>query len=137
VHDHVLPNRNAISFDALSMHHMCPNANASHNPCPGKCKPISTYHCRGVSGPRCEDSTEEHRGAGFHLHPNPNHRGRGASPPYFSSVFFELQLTILTLSACTVWLPLSNLKVTLRIRKVQTSSQKRYVSREPCVRAPD
>jgi hypothetical protein len=55
---------------------------------------------------------------------------------YFSSVFLELQLTILTLSARTVWLPLSSLKVTLRIRNVQTSSQKRYVSREPCVPSP-
>ena len=57
-------------------------------------------------------------------------------PSYFSSVFLELQLTILTLSVCTVWLPLSSLMVTLRIRNVQTSSQKRYVSREPCVMSP-
>jgi hypothetical protein len=41
-----------------------------------------------------------------------------------------LQLTIFTLSAVTeVWL--SNLKVTSLIRKVQTSSQNRYVSRWP------
>ena len=45
--------------------------------------------------------------------------------PYFSSFFLELQLTIFTLSALTSWPPLSSLKVTLRIRKVQTSSQKR------------
>ena len=45
--------------------------------------------------------------------------------PYFSSFFLELQLTIFTLSALTNWPPLSSLKVTLRIRKVQTSSQKR------------
>ena len=44
---------------------------------------------------------------------------------YFSSFFLELQLTILTLSALIVWLLLSSLKATLRIKKVQTSSQKR------------
>lgn len=43
-----------------------------------------------------------------------------------------LQLTILTLSATTGWPPLSILKETFLIRKVHTSSQKRYVSREPC-----
>jgi hypothetical protein len=45
--------------------------------------------------------------------------------PYFSSVRLALQLTILTLSAWTVELPLSILKVTFLIRNVQTSSQKR------------
>lgn len=46
--------------------------------------------------------------------------------------FLALQLTILTLSACTAWLPLSSLKVTFLMRNVQTSSQNRYVSRLPC-----
>lgn len=46
--------------------------------------------------------------------------------------FLALQLTILTLSAWTDWLPLSILKVTFLIKKVHTSSQNRYVSRLPC-----
>lgn len=45
--------------------------------------------------------------------------------------FLALQLTILTLSACTDWLPLSILNVTFLIKKVHTSSQNRYVSRLP------
>lgn len=54
-------------------------------------------------------------------------RGRyGPSPGRLA-----LQLTILTLSACTVWLPLSILNVTFLIRNVHTSSQSRYVSRLP------
>lgn len=48
--------------------------------------------------------------------------------PYCSPGLLVLQLTILTLSAWTV-LELSNLKLTSLIKKVQTSSQKRYVSR--------
>lgn len=46
--------------------------------------------------------------------------------------FLALQLTILTRSACTVWFPLSILKVTFLIRNVHTSSQNLYVSRLPC-----
>lgn len=45
---------------------------------------------------------------------------------------FALQLTILTLSATTACPPFSILKETFLMRKVHTSSQKRYVSREPC-----
>ena len=50
---------------------------------------------------------------------------------YFSSPRFALQATILTLSAVTDTELFSILKVTFLIRNVQTSSQKRYVSREP------
>jgi hypothetical protein len=49
----------------------------------------------------------------------------GSDKAYLSSAFLELQLTILTLSAWIVWAPLSSLKVTFRIRNVQTSSQNR------------
>ena len=45
--------------------------------------------------------------------------------------FLALQLTILTLSAMTVCPPLSSLNWTFLIRKVQTSSQNRYVERLP------
>lgn len=41
------------------------------------------------------------------------------------SGFLALQLTILTLSAVTDWLPLSILNVTFLMRKVHTSSQNR------------
>lgn len=51
---------------------------------------------------------------------------------YTSPGFLLLQLTILTLSAVTVALELSILNVTSLIKKVQTSSQKRYVSKCPC-----
>ena len=42
--------------------------------------------------------------------------------------FFALQATILTFSAAT-WLLLSSLKLMSLMRNVQTSSQKRYVSK--------
>lgn len=45
---------------------------------------------------------------------------------------FALQLTILTLSATTACPPFSILNETFLIRKVHTSSQKRYVSSDPC-----
>lgn len=49
----------------------------------------------------------------------------GQSFPIYapSPGFLALQLTILTLSAWTDWLPLSILKVTFLIKKVHTSSQ--------------
>lgn len=67
----------------------------------------------------------------FSLRRLPETRSAQVSPG-----FLALQLTILTLSACTVWLPLSILKVTFLMRNVQTSSQNRYVSRLPYSRTP-
>lgn len=66
----------------------------------------------------------------FNLRPR-NHEKRqtvyGPSPGRFA-----LQLTILTLSATTACPPFSILNWTFLIKKVHTSSQNRYVSREPC-----
>ena len=62
--------------------------------------------------------------------------GSGLEPARAGSSYvpagLALQLTILTLSAVTVWLPPSILNWTFFMRKVHTSSQKRYVASEPC-----
>ena len=64
------------------------------------------------------------------LQPTATTRPKQRPKAYGSPGLFALQLTIFTFSAWS-WFWLSSLKVTSLMRKVQTSSQKRYVSKWP------
>lgn len=114
-HDNGAVLKAKVFFDIAILRFMRPNSSACQQAVPGTppnacvCVCVAAHHQSSETWPM-EETNSIHA-------PSPG--------------FLALQLTILTLSACTDWLPLSILNVTFLIKKVHTSSQNRYVSRLP------